>query len=38
MGCVTCDRTVKDARWKTKIRDTLISQKRSLPVKVFLSL
>ena len=35
---MVCVEIVKDTRWKTKIRDTLILQKRSVPAKVFLSL
>ena len=35
---MVCVRIVIDARCKTKTWDTLISQKRSVPVEVFLSL
>ena len=35
---MVCVRIVTDARCKTKTWDTLISQKRSVPVEVFLSL
>ena len=35
---MVCVGIVKDAQCKTKIRDTLILQKRSVPAEIFLSL